>query len=43
MNEAARLLATAVVILYKFSIALLYGLGDYGFMLIRNRVLTWQR
>ncbi len=43
MIEAAGLLATDVVILYMFSIALLYGVSDYIFVLLRNRVLSWQR
>jgi len=43
MIEASGLLATDVVILYMFSIALLYGLSDYVFVLVQNRILAWQR
>ena len=43
MMEASGLLATDVVILYMFSIALLYGISDYIFVSIQNRILAWQR
>ncbi len=43
MIEASGLLATNVVILYMFSIALLYGVSDYIFVLIQKRILAWQR
>ena len=43
MIEASGLLATDIVILYMFSIALLYGVSDYIFVRIQERVLAWQR
>ena len=43
MMEASGLLATDVVILYMFSIALLYGISDYIFVSVQNRILAWQR
>lgn len=43
MMEASGLLATDVVILYMFSIALLYGISDYIFVSIQSRILAWQR
>ena len=43
MMEAAGLLATEVVMLYMFSIALLYGVSDTAFMLVQKRILAWQR
>jgi NitT/TauT family transport system permease protein len=43
MIEASGLLATDVVVLYMFSIALLYGISDYFFVLMQRRVLAWQR
>lgn len=43
MNEAAGLLATEVVIVYMLTIALLYGLSDTLFVMVRNRLLQWQR
>jgi NitT/TauT family transport system permease protein len=43
MIEASGLLASEVVILYMFSIALLYGVSDYIFVRIQNRILEWQR
>ena len=43
MIEASGLLASEVVVLYMFSIALLYGISDYIFVRIQNRVLEWQR
>jgi NitT/TauT family transport system permease protein len=43
MIEASGLLATDVVILYMFSIALLYGISDYIFVLVQQRILAWQR
>ena len=42
MIEASGLLATNVVIVYMLTISALYGLTDFGFVLIRNRVLAWQ-
>ena len=43
MIEAAGLLNTQVVILYMFSIAFLYGVSDYIFVRIQQRILAWQR
>ncbi len=43
MIEASGLLASEVVVLYMFSIALLYGVSDYLFVRIQNRLLAWQR
>lgn len=43
MMEASGLLATEVVVLYMFSIALLYGVSDYIFVMIQQRILAWQR
>ena len=43
MIEASGLLASEVVVLYMFSIALLYGVSDYIFVRIQNRILEWQR
>jgi len=43
MNEASGLLNSQVVILYMFSIALLYGVSDYVFVAVQNRTLAWQR
>jgi sulfonate transport system permease protein len=43
MMEASGLLATEVVVLYMFSIALLYGLSDYAFVMVQQRILAWQR
>ncbi|MCH6589981.1 MAG: ABC transporter permease subunit [Proteobacteria bacterium] len=43
MIEAAGLLNTQVVILYMFSIAFLYGVSDYVFVRIQQRILAWQR
>ena len=43
MIEASGLLATDVVILYMFSIALLYGVSDYVFVRVQERILAWQR
>jgi len=43
MMEASGLLATEVVVLYMFSIALLYGISDYIFVTIQQRILAWQR
>ena len=43
MMEASGLLATEVVVLYMFTIALLYGLSDYVFVMIQQRILAWQR
>ena len=43
MIEAAGLLASEVVVLYMFSIALLYGVSDYIFVRIQDKILEWQR
>ncbi len=43
MSEASGLLNSQVVILYMFTIALLYGVSDYVFVAIQNRILAWQR
>ena len=43
MNEAAGLLNSQVVVLYMFTIALLYGVSDYVFVAIQTRILAWQR
>jgi NitT/TauT family transport system permease protein len=43
MIEASGLLASEVVVLYMFSIALLYGVSDYVFVRIQSKVLEWQR
>lgn len=43
MIEASGLLASEVVVLYMFSIALLYGVSDYIFVRIQDKVLEWQR
>jgi sulfonate transport system permease protein len=43
MIEASGLLASEVVVLYMFSIAFLYGVSDYVFVRIQNRLLEWQR
>jgi NitT/TauT family transport system permease protein len=43
MIEASGLLASEVVVLYMFSIALLYGISDYVFVRIQERILLWQR
>lgn len=42
MNEAATLLASDIVVVYMLTMALLYGLVDAVFMLIRNRLLAWR-
>jgi len=43
MVEASGLLNTQVVILYMFTIAFLYGVSDYVFVRIQQRILAWQR
>jgi NitT/TauT family transport system permease protein len=43
MIEASGLLASEVVVLYMFSIALLYGVSDYIFVRIQSKLLQWQR
>lgn len=43
MIEASGLLATDIVILYMLTISALYGLTDALFVLMRKRVLAWQR
>jgi len=43
MIEASGLLASEVVVLYMFSIALLYGVSDYLFVRVQSKLLEWQR
>lgn len=43
MIEASGLLATDVVVLYMITIGALYGITDYIFMLVQNRLLAWQK
>jgi ABC-type nitrate/sulfonate/bicarbonate transport system permease component len=43
MIEASGLLASEVVVLYMFSIAFLYGISDYIFVLVQSKLLEWQR
>ena len=43
MMQASSLLATDVVLVYMVTIAALFGLTDTLFVLIRDRVLAWQR
>jgi NitT/TauT family transport system permease protein len=43
MMEASGLLATDIVVLYMLTIALLYGISDYIFVRISDRVLSWSR
>ena len=43
MMEASGLLATHVVVLYMVTIAALYGLTDFLFVRLQNRLLEWQR
>ncbi len=43
MMEAAGLLATDVVVVYMFTIALVYSLTDWVFMNAENFILRWQR
>ena len=43
MMQASSLLATDVVLVYMVTIAALFGLTDALFVLIRDRVLAWQR
>ncbi len=43
MMEASGLLTTEIVVLYMFSIALLYGISDYVFVRIQQKILAWQR
>lgn len=43
MIQASSLLATDVVVVYMITIAMLYGLTDTLFVLLRDRLLTWQR
>lgn len=42
MNEAATLLASDIVVVYMLTMALLYGLVDALFVLLRNRLLRWR-
>ena len=42
MMEAAGLLATAVVLVYMATIALLYGISDMLFVRVQKRILRWQ-
>jgi hypothetical protein len=41
--EASGLLATPIVLLYMVTIAALYGLTDFLFIRVQNRLLSWQR
>ncbi|NPD66669.1 ABC transporter permease [Lichenicola cladoniae] len=43
MMQASSLLATDLVVIYMLTMALLYALTDSVFMLVRNRLLAWQR
>lgn len=43
MMQASSLLATDLVVVYMITMAALYGAVDAGFILLRNRVLAWQR
>jgi len=43
MMQASSLLATDVVLVYMVTIAALFGLTDALFVLVRDRVLAWQR
>lgn len=43
MIEASGLLATDVVILYMFTIGALYGVTDYLFVQVQERLLAWQK
>ncbi|HYD99364.1 MAG TPA: ABC transporter permease subunit [Alphaproteobacteria bacterium] len=43
MMQASSLLATETVVVYMITIAVLYGLTDSLFGLLRDRVLAWQR
>ncbi|MEM6492128.1 MAG: ABC transporter permease subunit [Pseudomonadota bacterium] len=42
MMEAAGLLASEVVIVYMLTIALLYGVSDFRFMRVHDRILRWR-
>lgn len=43
MMQASSLLATDLVVVYMITMAALYGAVDAGFLLLRDRVLAWQR
>ena len=43
MMEASGLLATDIVVVYMLTIAALYALFDYLFMMAQRRVLRWQQ
>jgi NitT/TauT family transport system permease protein len=43
MMEASGLLATPIVLLYMVTIAGLYGLTDFLFIRVQDRILAWQR
>jgi len=43
MMQASSLLATDLVVVYMITMAALYGAVDSAFLLLRNRVLAWQR
>lgn len=43
MTQASSLLATEVVLVYMVTIAALFGLTDALFVLIRDRLMAWQR
>ncbi|RJF89108.1 ABC transporter permease [Oleomonas cavernae] len=42
MNEAATLLASDIVVVYMLTMALLYGMVDALFVLVRSRLLKWR-
>ncbi|MCW2236629.1 ABC transporter permease [Azospirillum canadense] len=43
MSDASGLLATNIVVLYMVTIAALYGVCDFLFMQVQQRVLAWQK
>ena len=43
MMQASSLLATDLVVVYMLTIALLYAVSDAVFVLVRDRLLAWQR
>lgn len=43
MSDASGLLATHIVVLYMVTIAALYGVCDFLFMQVQQRVLAWQK
>jgi NitT/TauT family transport system permease protein len=42
MMQASSLLATEIVVVYMLTIAALYGLCDYLFVLWRDALLKWK-